>query len=116
MSRWAAPSDVEGFGALVKYLKGIRSKLRPKDDHDLWLHEAPTREMIAERVGNDPTVIHTLFEQSFEDLVSGFISDQRILDAIAANGIIGTNVSPVTQARPSSNSTTHREVWPDPQR
>ena len=94
MSRWAAPCDVKGFGALVKYLKEIRSKLRPKDDDDLWLHEAPTREMIAERVGNDPTVMHTLFEQSFEDLVSGFISDQRILDAIAANGIIGTNVSP----------------------
>ncbi len=50
--------------------------------------------MMAERVENDPRVMHTLFEQSFEDLVSGFISDQRILDAIAANGIIGTNVSP----------------------
>ena len=94
MSRWAAPSDVKGFGALVKYLKGIRSKLRPKNDDDLWLHEAPTREIIGERVNNDPGVMHTLFEQSFEGLVSGFISDQRILDAIAANGIIGTNASP----------------------
>ena len=94
MRRWAAPSDVKGFGALVKYLKGIRSRLRPKSDADLWLHEAPTREMIADRVGNDPKVMHTLFEQSFEDLVGGFISDQRILDAIAANGIIGTNASP----------------------
>ena len=44
MRRWAAASDVKGFGALVKYLKGIRSKLRPKSDDDLWLHEAPTRE------------------------------------------------------------------------
>ncbi len=94
MSRWAAPADVRGFGALVKYLKGIRSKLRPKTDDDLWLHEAPTPQMIADRVGNDPQVLHTLFEQSFEELVSGFISDQRILDAIAANGIIGTNASP----------------------
>ncbi len=94
MSRWAAPSDVKGFGALVKYLKGIRSKLRPSNDDDLWLHEAPTREMIADRVGNNPGVMHTLFEQSFEDLVSGFISDERVLDAIAANGIIGTNASP----------------------
>ena len=41
MSRGAAPCDVRGFGALVKYLKGIRSKLRPKDDDDLGLHEAP---------------------------------------------------------------------------
>ena len=94
MRRWAAASDVKGFGALVKYLKGIRSKLRPKSDDDLWLHEAPSREMIAERVGNNPKVMHTLYEQSFEDLVSGFISDQRILDAVAANGIIGTNASP----------------------
>jgi len=94
MSRWAAPADVSGFGALVKYLKGIRSKLRPKTDDDLWLHPAPTPEMIADRVGNDPQVLHTLFEQSFEELVSGFISDQRIRDAIAANGIIGTNASP----------------------
>jgi phytoene dehydrogenase-like protein len=94
MSRWAAPSDVKGFGALVKYLKGIRSQLRPLNDDDLWLHEAPTREMIADRVGNDSKVMHTLYEQSFEELVGGFIEDRRILDAIAANGIIGTNASP----------------------
>lgn len=92
--RWA-PDQVAGYQALGDFWDRVDQALRPHGDDDIWLHESPTREQIEERLGNDREMVHAVFEASVVDDLRRFLSDERLIEAIASQGIIGTNASPL---------------------
>src|SRR6201992_3901618 len=56
-----APQDLEGFRAMCAVIRRLRDALRPPGDRDIWIGEAPTREQIEERLGNDSEARAVLF-------------------------------------------------------
>ncbi|GIU93317.1 MAG: FAD-dependent oxidoreductase [Acidimicrobiia bacterium] len=93
LARWA-PGQVSGYRALAGFWDGIREALRPGDDRDLWLMEAPPRELVEQRLGGDPAAIAAVFEESVVDDLSRFLDDPRLIDGLASQGVIGTNAPP----------------------
>ena len=57
-----APGDLEGFRAMCAVIRRLRNALRPPGDRDVWIGEAPTREQIEDRLGNDPEARAVLFD------------------------------------------------------
>ncbi len=89
-----APDDVEGFARYHALFDRMADALRPPDERDLWLGVPPDREALAERLDHDPEALEVLFELSMVDLLSRYLTDQRLIDALAGQGIIGTYASP----------------------
>ena len=89
-----APDDVEGWKAMNAVLRRLRDKLRPAGDRDIWIGEAPTREQIDERLGNDDEARSLLFDWSMAEFVERYLRDERLQTAYLGQGVIGTNASP----------------------
>jgi phytoene dehydrogenase-like protein len=89
-----APNDVEGWKAMNAVLGRLRDKLRPAGADDLWIGEAPTREQIDDRLGDDDEARALLFEWSMAEFVEHYLSDERLQTAYLGQGVIGTNASP----------------------
>jgi phytoene dehydrogenase-like protein len=112
--RRLSPGDVEGFGAMSDVMRRLRDALRPgpkggnergrSDDpaarlgvawaRDTWLGEAPTREEIEERLGDDHEARSLLFDWSMAEFVERYLADERLQEAYLGQGVIGTNASP----------------------
>ncbi|MBW3605948.1 MAG: NAD(P)/FAD-dependent oxidoreductase, partial [Actinobacteria bacterium] len=89
-----APGDVGGFARYQDLLDRMAAALRPADERDVWLGDAPTRAQLAERLDHDPEALEVLFELSMVDLLTRHLRDQRLIDALVGQGIIGTYASP----------------------
>ena len=103
-----SPSDVEGWEEMSDVIRRLRDKLRPSpqqrrpvaggpgpaNDCDLWLNEAPTRDEIEERLGNDDEARALLFDWSMAEFVEKYLEDERLQVAYLGQGVIGTNASP----------------------
>ncbi|CAN5917567.1 NAD(P)/FAD-dependent oxidoreductase [soil metagenome] len=89
-----APGDVDGFARYQALFDRMADALRPPDERDVWLGAAPSRDDLANRVEHDAEALDVLFEASMVDLLSRYLSDQRLIDALAGQGIIGTYASP----------------------
>jgi phytoene dehydrogenase-like protein len=89
-----SPGDVDGFARYLALFDRMADALRPPDERDMWLGEPPTREQLAERLDHDPEAMGVLFEESMVDLLRRHLRDQRLIDALAGQGIIGTYASP----------------------
>jgi phytoene dehydrogenase-like protein len=89
-----SPRDVEGWRAMSNLIARVRDALRPPNEHDMWIGEAPTRTEIEDRLGNDPEACALLFEWSMADLVEHFLTDERLQYGYLGQGVIGTNASP----------------------
>jgi phytoene dehydrogenase-like protein len=92
--RALAPGDVEGWRAMNDVLRRLRDALRPEGAGDLWIGEAPTREEIDARLGNDDAAKHVLFHWSMAQFVENYLRDERLQTAYLGQGVIGTNASP----------------------
>src|SRR5277367_4660425 len=92
--RSLSPGDVEGWKAMNAVLRRLRDKLRPAGDRDMWIGDAPSREQIDERLGNDDEARALLFDCSMAEFVERYVSDQRLQTAYLGHGVIGTNASP----------------------
>jgi len=92
--RKLAPGDVEGWRAMSDVLRRLRDALRPAGDGDLWIGEAPTREQIDARLGNDEEAKRVLFDWSMAEFVEHYLRDERLQIAHLGQGVIGTNASP----------------------
>ena len=86
--------DVEGWKAMSDVLRRLRDALRPAGQADFWIGDAPTREQIEERLGNDEEARKLLFEWSMAELVEHYLRDERLQVAYLGQGVIGTNASP----------------------
>src|SRR6478735_1402526 len=51
--RALAPDDVKGWKSMCDVIRRLRDALRPPDEDDLWIGEAPTREQIELLLGDD---------------------------------------------------------------
>src|SRR5215469_6556525 len=89
-----SPGDVEGWREMSDVIRRLRDALRPADSRDLWLNEAPTREEIDDRLGNDQEARAVLFDWSMAEFVERYLEDERLQTAYLGQGVIGTNASP----------------------
>jgi phytoene dehydrogenase-like protein len=102
--RALAPRDVDGFKAMGDVIRRLRNALRPgasDEGHsefsysgDAWIGDAPTREQIEERLGNDGEARALLFDWSMAEFVERYLRDERLQIAYLGQGVIGTNASP----------------------
>jgi phytoene dehydrogenase-like protein len=102
--RALAPGDVDGFEAMCDVIRRTRDALRPGPvdgkaqgaswDRDAWVGEAPTREEIEERLGNNDEARALLFDWSMAEFVERYLRDERLQVAYLGQGVIGTNASP----------------------
>jgi phytoene dehydrogenase-like protein len=89
-----APGDVEGWCAMSDVVRRLRNALRPANEGDAWIGEAPTREEIESRLGDDDEAKHLLFDWSMVEFVEHYLRDERLQVALLGQGVIGTNASP----------------------
>ncbi len=89
-----APGDLPGFRAMGDVIRRLRDALRPPGAGDAWLGDAPTREQIEERLGNDAEARAVLFEWSMAEFVEHYLRDEQLQAAYLGQGVIGTNASP----------------------
>ena len=89
-----SPRDVGGWQAMCALIRRVRDALRPADERDLWIGEAPTRERIEERLGDDEEARGLLFDWSMAEMVERYLVDERLQIAYLGQGVIGTNASP----------------------
>jgi phytoene dehydrogenase-like protein len=89
-----SPGDVEGWREMSDVIRRLRDALRPPDDRDLWLNNAPTRDEIEERLGKDDEARALLFDWSMAEFVERYLEDARLQVAYLGQGVIGTNASP----------------------
>ncbi len=106
--RALAPGDVDGFHAMSDVVRRLRDALRPpsgkngndpvrEDDssaRDFWIGDAPTRDQIEDRLGNDDEARALLFDWSMAEFVERYLRDERLQVAYLGQGVIGTNASP----------------------
>ena len=92
--RALAPGDVDGFNSMCDVIRRLRNALRPEDGDDFWIGDAPTREEIEERIGDDPEARAVLFDWSMAEFVEHYLDDERLQIAYLGQGVIGTNASP----------------------
>lgn len=89
-----APADLEGWRALSNLMARVRNALRPAGSGDIWLGDAPTREEIESRLGNDSEARSLIFTWSMAELVDRYLTDERLRAGYLGQGVIGTNASP----------------------
>ncbi|HEV2135086.1 MAG TPA: NAD(P)/FAD-dependent oxidoreductase [Terracidiphilus sp.] len=92
--RALSPRDVPGWRAMNDVIRRLRDALRPTGPDDLWLCDAPTRDQIEDRLGNDDEARALLFEWSMAEFVERYLGDERLQVAYLGQGVIGTNASP----------------------
>jgi phytoene dehydrogenase-like protein len=92
--RSLSPGDVVGWQEMSDVIRRLRDALRPANARDLWLSDAPTREEIEERLGNDDEARSLLFDWSMAEFVERYLEDERLQIAYLGQGVIGTNASP----------------------
>src|SRR6185312_10430561 len=73
-----APGDLEGFRAMSDVIRRLRDAIRPTGDRDAWIGEAPTREELEERIGNDTEARCVLFDWSIAEFVEHYLTDERL--------------------------------------
>ena len=88
-----ADGDIEGLSRFNAVFDRIRDRLRGEGD-DLWLRASPGRDEIEARLGDDPELVGVVFEESIADMLDRYVADQRLKDAIACQGTIGTFAGP----------------------
>jgi phytoene dehydrogenase-like protein len=106
--RALAPGDVDGFKAMSDVVRRLRDAIRPPSyksgnepgresdpsARDFWVGDAPTRDEIEERLGNDGEARALLFDWSMAEFVERYLRDERLQVAYLGQGVIGTNASP----------------------
>jgi phytoene dehydrogenase-like protein len=92
--RKLSPADVSGWNAMCAVIRRLRDALRPAGKGDLWIGDAPSRDEIDKRIGNDTEARAVLFDWSMAEMVEHYLSDERLQIAILGQGVIGTNASP----------------------
>ncbi len=89
-----SPRDVEGWRAMSDVMRRTRDAIRPANEHDAWIGDAPSREDLEHRLRNNSEARGLLFEWSMAEFVERYLTDERLQIAYLGQGVIGTNASP----------------------
>ena len=81
-----SPRDVEGWRAMSDVMRRTRDAVRPANEHDAWIGEAPSREELEDRLGNDSEARGLLFEWSMAEFVERYLTDERLADRLPGTG------------------------------
>ncbi|HEY4047604.1 MAG TPA: NAD(P)/FAD-dependent oxidoreductase [Acidobacteriaceae bacterium] len=92
--RSLSPGDLNGWRAMCDVIRRLREALRPAGERDCWIGDAPTRDEIETRLGNDEEGRNVLFHWSMVEFVSHYLKDERLQYGYLGQGVIGTNASP----------------------
>lgn len=96
LAKWS-PGSVPGFQAMSHLSARVFAAIRGDGGEwdDLWLREIPpTPEEVRERLMR-PEDAAAVFEESIVDHLNRFFDDQRMVDAMASQGVIGETRSPL---------------------
>jgi phytoene dehydrogenase-like protein len=85
--------DIRGALAYEETFDRIRNLLRAGPAGDLWRGPSPSRERI-EEILDDEELASIVFEESIADTLARYVSDERIIDALFGQGIIGEWAGP----------------------
>jgi phytoene dehydrogenase-like protein len=88
-----AERDIRGLLAYEDLFDRIRLRLRAGPKGDAWVGSSPTREELERRLG-DAELIAVVFEEPIAETIERYVGDQRLKDALAGQGIIGTHAGP----------------------
>jgi phytoene dehydrogenase-like protein len=87
-------SDVSGVLAYEELFNRIRLALRHGPGGDSWLGSSPSRDQLEEALGGDEEMISVVFEDSIVETLERYIEDERLVDALFGQGIIGAFAAP----------------------
>jgi phytoene dehydrogenase-like protein len=86
-------ADIRGVLAYEETFDQIRRLLRAGSAGDLWRGPSPSRERIEEILGDDE-LISIVFEEPIADTLARYVSDERLVDALFGQGVIGEWAGP----------------------
>lgn len=89
-----AEREIEGLARFGAVFDRIRERLRAGPGGDTWLRPSPSRAEVEELLGADPELVSVVFEESIAAMLDRYVDDQRLKDAIACQGTIGTFAGP----------------------
>jgi phytoene dehydrogenase-like protein len=86
-------ADIRGVLAYEETFDRIRRLLRAGPAGDLWRGPSPSRERIEEILGDDE-LISIVFEEPIAETLARYVSDERLVDALFGQGVIGEWAGP----------------------
>src|SRR5512132_3882855 len=86
-------SDIGGALAYEETFDRIRRLLRAGPTGDLWRGPSPSRERIEEILG-DEELISIVFEEPIADTLARYVDDERLVQALFGQGVIGEWAGP----------------------
>jgi phytoene dehydrogenase-like protein len=89
-----AESDIRGLFAYEDLFDRVRLALRRGKLGDTWLGSSPSRDQIEEALDGDEEMIGVVFEDSIAAVLQRYVDDQRLVDALFGQGIIGSFAAP----------------------
>ncbi len=89
-----AERDIEGVAAYSAAFARIRGLLRAGPAGDTWQAPSPSRGELEAALGGDATLVSIAFEESIAATLERFIDDERLRNALAPQGLIGTFAGP----------------------
>ena len=88
-----APGDVAGYAGYDALFERIRRTLRC-GPRDTWVGASPSRDELAELFAGDPEALDVLLHRSIADVVSSYVTDERLRSLLHGQGVIGTWAGP----------------------
>lgn len=92
-SQGFAESDIAGLAELGTVFDRASDALRRGTAGDTWQAPSPSREELEHMLGADE-LIDVVFTESMASMLDRYVGDQRLKDAIACQGTIGTFAGP----------------------
>jgi phytoene dehydrogenase-like protein len=86
-------TDIRGALAYEETVDRIRRLLRGGAAGDLWRGPSPSRERIEEILGEEE-LVSIVFEEPIAETLIRYVTDERIIDALFGQGIIGEWAGP----------------------
>jgi phytoene dehydrogenase-like protein len=89
-----AESEIRGLLAYEELFDRARLALRHGSLGDTWLGSSPSREQIEQALGGDEELISLVFEDSILDVLGRYLDDERLVQALFGQGVIGAFAGP----------------------
>ena len=86
--------DIAGIRAYDDVFDRIRRRLRAGPSGDTWQADSPKRAELEAMLGHDSELASIAFEEPIAETLERYVDDERLVDALAPEGLIGTFAGP----------------------